>query len=66
MHSTRMRTARFSGHLGGCLPGGCLPKLEGCGTWADTPGETPPWADTPLDRHPPPANCMLRYTPLTD
>ena len=30
-------------------------------------GRNPPWADTPLDRHPPgptpPAQCMLGYTP---
>ena len=25
MHSSRMRTVRCSGRLGGCLPGGCLP-----------------------------------------
>ena len=44
---------------------------------ADTPGQTPPWADNPWDRHPPwadtpcpvhagthpPAQCMLGYTP---
>ena len=29
---------------------------------ADTPGQTSPWADTPLDKHPiPPPQCMLGY-----
>ena len=30
MHSSRMRTARYSGCLGGCLPGGCLSRERGC------------------------------------
>ena len=31
MHSSRMRTIHYSGHLGGggCLPRGCLPRGEG-------------------------------------
>ena len=48
-------------HRGMCIPA--------C-TEADTPQQTPPWADTPLpsacwDTHtlPPPAQCMLGYTP---
>ena len=50
MHSSRMRTVRCSGHLGGrgsvclegCLPGGCLP---GRGVY------TPLWTDRHLWKH---------------
>ena len=71
MHSSRMRTSRFSGCLG---RGVVVDTPRQTPLWTDTPrSDIHPWVDTPLGRHPPDKhplwadnplpNCMLGYTP---
>ena len=62
MHSSRMRTDRRSGHLGGgvsayqCVCGvsaQTLPLWADTHLWTDTPwADNPLWGDNPAGRHP--------------
>ena len=69
MHSSRMCTAHFSGHLGGVCLGGVYPGGVYLGAGGVYPGDLPrhppdPEADTPLDPEVTPPPRVDRQTPV--